>query len=190
LAAASSAREVGLAAGRRVIRASGSSIRALHRGDVEAAGALRAEAELSLREAIDALTPHPAIYHAGFLHDAAKEYVEASVLAAMLAGTEPPTADDLGVEPPAWLHGVAEAASELRRNLLDRLREGDLERGEALLDLMVDAYDALVAVDLPDALTNGLRRTVDALRAVLERSRGDVTTTIVQERLRRAIESR
>jgi translin len=112
------------------------------------------------------------------------------VLAAMLAGTEVPTADDLGVEPPAWLHGVAEAASELRRNLLDRMREGDLERAEALLDLMVDAYDALVAVDLPDALTNGLRRTVDALRAVLERSRGDVTTTIVQERLRRAIDDR
>jgi translin len=107
----------------------------------------------------------------------------------MLAGTEVPTADDLGVEPPAWLHGVAEAASELRRNLLDRMREGDLERAEALLDLMVDAYDALVAVDLPDALTNGLRRTVDALRAVLERSRGDVTATIVQERLRRAIEN-
>ena len=84
---------------------------------------------------------------------------------------------------------MAEAASELRRNLLDRMREGDLARAEALLDLMVDAYDALVSVDLPDALTNGLRRTVDALRAVLERSRGDVTTTIVQERLRRAIEA-
>jgi len=172
-----------------VIRASGSSIRALHRGDVDRAAALRAEAELSLREAIDALRPHPAIYHAGFLHDAAKEHVEASVLAALLAGDPVPTADDLGVEPPAWLHGLTEAASELRRNLLDRLREGDLDRGETLLDLMVDAYDALVAVDLPDALTNGLRRSVDALRAVLERSRGDVTTTVVQERLRRAIES-
>jgi translin len=172
-----------------VIRASGSSIRALHRGDLDKAGALRAEAELSLREAIDALTPHPAIYHAGFLHDAAKEYVEASVLAALLAGTTPPGPDDLGVEAPAWLHGLAEAASELRRNLLDRLREGDLARGEALLDLMVDAYDALVDVDLPDALTGGLRRTVDALRAVLERSRGDVTATVVQERLRRALEA-
>jgi translin len=171
-----------------VIRASGSSIRCLHRGDLDRAGALRAEAEAALAEAVGALRPFPAVYHAGFLHDAAKEYVEASTLAAMLDGTPVPSPDDLGVEPPAWLNGLAEAASELRRNLLDRLREGNLERGELLLRRMEDAYDALVAVDLPDALSGGLRRTVDALRAVLERSRGDVTTTVLQERLRRAIE--
>jgi translin len=49
-------------------------------------------------------------------------------------------------------------------------------------------YAALVVIDYPDALTNGLRRTLDALRAVLERSRGDVTTTVLQARLQRAIE--
>ena len=74
------------------------------------------------------------------------------------------------------------------RNLLDRLREGRLERGEALLGAMDDVYGALVVVDYPDALTNGLRRTLNALRAVLERSRGDVTTTVLQTRLQRAIE--
>ena len=110
------------------------------------------------------------------------------MLAAMLSGRTVPGPDVLGVEPPAWLNGVAEAASELRRNLLDRMREGNLDRGEELLAVMGDAYDALVDVDLPDALTGGLRRTVDALRAVLERSRGDVTATVVQERLRRAID--
>jgi translin len=110
------------------------------------------------------------------------------VLAAMLGGAPLPSAEELGVEAPAWLNGLAEAASELRRNLLDRLREGDLERGEALLVLMEDVYDALVAVDLPDALSGGLRRTVDALRAVLERTRSDVTTTVLQERLRRTID--
>jgi translin len=86
------------------------------------------------------------------------------------------------------MRGLAEAASELRRHLLDRLREGDLERGEALLDRMDDVYGALVVVDYPDAVTNGLRRTLDSLRAVLERSRGDVTTTVLQTRLQRAIE--
>jgi translin len=171
-----------------VIRASGSSIRALHRGDGAAASALRGEAGAALAEAIGALSAHPAIYHAGFLHDAAKEYAEASVLGALLSGDALPSPSSLGVESPAWLNGVAEAASELRRNLLDRLREGDLDRAELLLDRMSDCYDALVSVDLPDALTGGLRRTVDALRAVLERSRGDVTATIVQERLRRTIE--
>ena len=89
----------------------------------------------------------------------------------------------------SWLRGLAEAASELRRHLLDRLREGELDRGESLLAAMDDVYDVLVTVDFPDALTHGLRRTVDALRAVLERTRGDVTTTVLQERLRRAIDT-
>jgi len=43
--------------------------------------------------------------------------------------------------------------------------------------------------DHPDAITGGLRRTVDSLRAVTERTRGDVTTTVLQTRLQRAIES-
>ncbi|HYA69480.1 MAG TPA: hypothetical protein VED63_12180, partial [Acidimicrobiales bacterium] len=85
-------------------------------------------------------------------------------------------------------NGLAEAASELRRHLLDRLRGGEIERGEQLLTAMEDVYDLLVTVDYPDAITGGLRRTTDALRAVVERSRSDVTTTVLQTRLQRAIE--
>jgi translin len=92
------------------------------------------------------------------------------------------------VSPTAWMRGLAEAASELRRHLLDRLREGSVERAESLLAAMDDVYGALIVVDYPDAVTNGLRRTLDALRAVLERSRGDVTTTVLQTRLQQAIE--
>jgi translin len=85
--------------------------------------------------------------------------------------------------------GLAEAASELRRHLLDRLRAGDLAKGEELLGVMDDVYDALVVIDYPDAISGGLRRTLDALRAVLERTRGDVTTTVLQAQLQHAIES-
>ena len=83
-----------------------------------------------------------------------------------MAGAPVPGPDALAVSPTAWMRGAAEAASELRRHLLDRLREGDLDRGESLLQAMDDVYATLVVVDYPDALTNGLRRTLDALRAV------------------------
>ncbi|HET7722435.1 MAG TPA: hypothetical protein VFK43_20890 [Acidimicrobiales bacterium] len=188
LAAANAAREVGLPACRRVIRASGSSIRAVHRLDPAGAAALADDAEAALREAQAALAPHPAVAYAGFLHDAEKEYAEARLTAELVAGTPLSSPVALGVQPSSWLRGLAEAASELRRHLLDRLRDGDLTRGEELLGVMDDAYDALMAIDFPDAVTGGLRRTVDALRAVLERTRGDVTTTVLQERLRRALE--
>lgn len=189
LADANRAREVGLAACRQVIRASGSSIRAVHRQDPADAATLAADAESALREAQEALAAFPAVAHAGFLHDAEKEYAEARLTAALVAGEPLPGPAALSVQPTSWLRGLAEAASELRRNLLDRLRAGDLARGEELLAVMDDAYDALVTVDFPDAVTGGLRRTVDALRAVLERTRGDVTTTVLQSRLQAAIES-
>jgi translin len=190
LARANRAREAALPACRRAIRAAGSSIRAVHRLDAAAATALADQSEAALREAQQKLAPFPAVAHAGFLHDAEKEYVEARAVAALVASEPVPSPGDLRVSPTAWMRGVAEAASELRRHLLDRLREGDLDRGEALLASMDDVYGALVVVDYPDALTNGLRRTLDALRAVLERSRGDVTTTALQTRLQRAIERR
>jgi translin len=189
LGAANQAREAALPACRRVIRAAGSSIRAVHRLDAAGAAVIAGESEAALREAQAVLAPYPAVAHAGFLHDAEKEYVEARAVAALVAGAPVPGPDALGVSPTAWMRGLAEAASELRRHLLDRLREGSVERAESLLAAMDDVYGALIVVDYPDALTNGLRRTLDALRAVLERSRGDVTTTVLQTRLQRAIES-
>ena len=187
---ANQAREAALPACRRVIRAAGSSIRAVHRQDAVAAAELAAESEAELRYAHQVLASLPAVAHAGFLHDAEKEYVEARAVAALINGTTVPGPDELGVAGPAWMRGLAEAASELRRYMLDRLRAGELERSEELLSAMDDVYDALVVVDYPDALTNGLRRTLDALRAVLERSRGDITTTVLQVRLQRALEAR
>jgi translin len=190
LTAAHRAREAALPACRRVIRSAGSAIRAVHRLAPAEAEALADEAEASLREAQDVLAPHPAVMFAGFLHDAEKEYAEARFTIAFIDAAPLPTPSELRVAGPSWLRGLAEAASELRRHALDRLRDGDLERAEALLGTMDDVYNVLMTVDFPDAITQGLRRTVDSLRAVTERTRGDVTTTAVQVRLQHALEQR
>jgi translin len=184
------AREAGLAACRKAIRAASSSIRAVHRQQPDLVAAYRAESEMAIREAQRALAPYPMIAFAGFLHDAEKEYAEAVLTAALVAGDPVPDHQELQVGLPAWLNGLAEAASELRRHLLDRLRGGETSMAERLLATMEDVYDALVAVDYPDAVTGGLRRTADSLRAVLERTRSDVTTTLLQVRLQYALERR
>jgi translin len=154
----------------------------VHRRQPDAVREHTSAAEAELRAAQDVLRPFPAVAFAGFLHDAEKEYVEAVLTAAMVAGEPLLDHTALGVNIPAWLNGLAEAASELRRHALDRLRDSELEVAEALLQSMDDVYDALVAVDHPDALTGGLRRTTDALRAVLERTRGDVTLASIHRR--------
>ena len=171
-----------------MIRASASAIRAVHLGQPDTVAAKTAEAAAALAMAKTALEPFPVIYHAGFLHDAAKEYVEARATAALVAGAPVPGPGELGVEIPAYLNGLAEAASELRRNALDRLRDGRLDLAETLLGRMDEVFGELVVIDLPDAVTGGLRRTLDALRAVIERTRGDITNAVLQERLRETLE--
>lgn len=183
------AREEALSCCRSTIRACGLAIRAVHRLDFAAASGRRAEADVSLRRAQEVLAPFPSLAAAGFLHDAEKEYAEACLTEAMVNGAGLESATAMGVGLAAWLNGMAEAASELRRHLLDRLRAGETDRAEELLGVMEDVYDLLVTIEYPDAITGGLRRSADALRAVVERSRADVTTTVLQVRLQRSIES-
>ncbi len=162
----------------------------MHRRQPDRVATLLADAETAIRQAQEAVRPYPRVAYAGFLHDAEKEYAEAVLTSALVAGTAVPGHQELGVEAPAWLNGLAEAASELRRHLLDRLREGQADVAEDLLAAMEDAYELLVGVDFPDAVTGGLRRSADALRAVLERTRSDLTTTLLQFRLQAALEQR
>jgi translin len=182
------AREVTLTASRRAIRSCASAIRAVHRREFSVARELIADAEALLDEANAALDGHHDVRYAGALSDAKKEFAEANLALAFVAGEPLPMADALGVETAAYLNGLAEAASELRRQVLDCLRRGELEDAEVLLGAMDEVYGLLVTIDYPEALTGGLRRSTDALRAVLERTRGDVTTALVLARLQGAIE--
>jgi translin len=184
------AREVTLSASRRAIRSCASAIRAVHRREFQEARALIAEAAAYLAEAEGSLGEHADVRYAGFLNDAKKEFAEANLTLAFVEDKPLPTAAELGVEVQPYVNGMAEAASELRRQVLDCLRRDERREAERMLVLMDEVYGILITIDYPDALTGGLRRTTDALRAVLERTRGDVTTAIVAARLQRAIENR
>jgi translin len=181
------AREKVLSASRTLIRMSANSIRAVHRGEFDEATGMLDEARRVRDEAVAALEGHGDIYYAGFLHDAQKEYAEARTTLALLSGQPMPTPEALGVEYPAYLNGIAEAVGEMRRNLLDRLRRGQFEGCEELLQAMDDIYSVLVTIDFPDAMTGGLRRTTDQTRGILEKTRGDLTMAILQRDAARTI---
>jgi translin len=178
------AREKGITGSRKVIRSSANGIRALHRGEWDSASELIGQAGTELAEINAVLAEHPDILHAGFVADAAKEYAEASITAALFKGGPVPGFEDLGVDPVPYLHGLGEAVGELRRRLLDLLRHGDVETAEKTLEEMDRIVDLLAEMDYPDGMTNGLRRTTDVARSLVERSRSDLTATVVQERLR------
>jgi translin len=180
-------RDRALGEGRQITRLAANSVRAIHRGQIDEAERLLAEARERMMTLAGELQPYPSIYWAGYVQDAMKEAAEAAITLAIVANRPLPEPAGLGAEDAAYLNAMAEAASELRRQVLDRLRENDLPRAEYLLGTMDDIYSALVTVDFPDAITGGLRRTTDALRAVLERTRGDVTMAATQGRVERAL---
>jgi translin len=183
------AREAAITKCRDVIRSSANAIRSLHRHEWEEATALRDRAGTLLAEINQSLVDHPDIFHAGFVHDAAKEYAEAAVCAALFRGEPLPTPEVLGVEPVSYLHGLGEAVGELRRRMLDCLRDEDLTTANRCLSEMDQIVDLLAQLDYPDGMTAGLRRTTDVARSLVERSRADLTTTVIQERLRKQLET-
>lgn len=185
--AAHGAREQALSMSRGLVRQCANAIRAVHRSEfAEAETQLHAAAQTA-RDLRASVHDQPSLLFAGYTQDALKEYAEAALVYAFLHGDPPPSPAVLHVEPAAYLNGLAEAASELRRAILDGLRHGQVARAETLLGVMDDVYSMLVTVDYPDAITGGLRRTTDALRAVLERTRGDVTAALRQDQLTAAL---
>jgi translin len=72
---------------------------------------------------------------------------------------------------------------ELRRYILDSLRRDDFSRCEELLTIMDEIYGILLAMDFPELLAHGLRRTTDAVRGIIERTRGDLTVALGQKKL-------
>ena len=172
---------------RDLIRLCGNAIRASHRDEWQEARELLGEADDLARSILTVVKPYPELRHAGYTRDAMKELVEAHATLALVQGTEVPEPEALNVTFPSYLNGLCEAASELRRRSLDEMRRGDLDEAERLLGLMDGVYDVVNTFDFPNAITGGLRHRVDQLRGVLERTRGDLTSSLRQERLIQAL---
>jgi translin len=185
--AAHAEREDALRAARATVQLSSRAIRAAHRGEMDAAAELIASARDAIIPAAIATRTRREFFDSGLLHDAEKEYAEGAITIAALSGDALPTAEALGIGPAPYVNGLAEAASELRRSVLDLLRAGNLERAESLLQLMDAVYEELITLDYPDAVTRGLRRTTDQYRSVLERTRSDLTVAARQLALERRL---
>jgi translin len=174
---------------RRLISVCAKSIRAIHREEWETAEQLMNQAQAAAETLVAGVRGYPALYYAGYTQDALKEYVESRLTYALIRDLPLPSPQDLGAEGNTWLNGLAEAATELRRRILDIIRHGHSGEAERLLGLMDDVYSTLVTFDFNDSITGGLRRRTDTVRAVLERTRGDVTTSLRQAELEQALEA-
>jgi len=187
LATKHTARERALPKSRAAIRLCANAIRAAHRDEFDTVDHHIAEAGQLLHEMARDLREHLDIFYAGFVADAQKEYAEAALTSSLIQRRPLPMPQDLGIEWAPYLNGLGEATGELRRYLLDRMRQGKLDGCEDILRDMDEIYSLLITLDFPDAITGNLRRTTDATRGILEKTRGDFTLGVTQERFTEAL---
>jgi translin len=177
------AREKVLPLSRELIRFASITIRAVHRREFEQARELLSSGR-EVRDALEkAVSEWEELRYTGFYRDAHKEFTEASATLALAMGEPLPGPDELKVDYAGYLHGLGDTVGELRRYMLDSMRQGDLSRGEELLSAMDEIYTILVTMDFPDAITGGLRHTTDNVRGILEKTRGDLTLAVTQKEL-------
>ncbi|MBP8953059.1 MAG: haloacid dehalogenase [Armatimonadetes bacterium] len=168
---------------RQVVRVSSEAIKRVHRKEVQGAYERLAEAAELSRQMVAALDGCVELRYGGFVADAQKEYAEAAITIAGIQNEPLPAPEELGVDDAAWLNGLAEAAGEFRRHVLDSIREDNIERAEQFLSIMDDIYHLIMGFDYPNAISLGLRGRSDAARGFVERTRGDVTNALRQKRL-------
>ena len=180
-------RDLALVQSRELIRYCANAIRAAHRLEFVEAEALLRKAREAAETMARELEGQLDLYYAGYTQDALKELAEAHITYALIRDLPLPDPDELGVDYAAYLNGMAEAVGELRRYALDLIRRDEVDSSERILAAMDDIYSLLVTVDYPDAITRGLKRVTDVTRSILEKTRGDLTMSLRQERLQQAL---
>jgi translin len=183
------ARDKALIRARKLTRESAQAIRAIHRSEVDLANEHLQVGQELVTSLNDDLIDFPSLFYAGYTQDAIKEFVEATVTIALIRNLPLPDPDEMGVDYATYMKGLAEVPGELRRRCLDLLRQGFSPEVERLLSCMDEIYAILVTMDYPDAITYGLRRMTDLVRGILERTRGDMTISVREEKLTKEIQS-
>jgi translin len=153
----------------------------VHRGEKETAEERLKEASEFLGEAKSLLGRYPEFSSFGGVEAAWEEYSEAKVFISLeKQGTFP---EPLEVPLESYILGLGDVVGELRRAVLDNLREGRLEEAEERLKRMEEIYDVLISAEEMSILLKELRRKIDIARGGIEATRGDLTLEAGRRRL-------
>jgi translin len=111
------------------------------------------------------------------------EWVEASTLYFILNNNKIPSLEDLKVDVRSYILGLLDCIGELKRQVYDRVREGDSDNALRIFEVMDDLYSSLLQFAMYDNIIHNVRKKVDIARILLE----DVRAMITEEARRMAI---
>ncbi len=174
-------REKALRFTREIGRISFKAVKKIHEGKLKEAEENIEKGLEILKNTKKILSEFPEIYYAGFLHSSEKELIEALITLFLIRDKKIPEFEKYNFDIKSFLHGLCESTGEIRRYILDKIREGKIEGIESYLDIMDEIYYFVLEFQYTDALTRGLRRQVDYMRGIIERTRAEVTSAILSQ---------
>jgi translin len=111
------------------------------------------------------------------------EFVEASVVFALIRGRPVPSISTLNSSPEAYVLGLLDSVGELKREVLDSLMKGKATVARKHFAEMEELYSALSPLASYDHIVNGARRKIDVARMIVEDTRGVLTEEAGREKL-------
>ena len=180
-------REKVLPLSRNAVRKCSESIKMTHKKEFAKAKTLVEEAHDIIASAISEMPASEFVSKSKTMDIAYQELAEAANVLSLIELGEYTPPEKYKIPSRPYLNGLADVIGELRRSSLDSLRHDDVSKAEQLLSVMEDVLEGLQSFDYPNALVPDLRRKCDVGRALVERTRGDLTRAVGQSRLVREL---
>jgi translin len=176
-------REKVLPVSRDAVRKCGQSVKASHRGHFNDAQEKIEEAYELIQKGGQLAEQSDFVTISKYFDTAYQELTEAVNVLSILKEYRLTSPEEYDIPARPYLTGLADTVGELRRASLELLRSDDVDGAKGLLSIMEDILEELQTFDFPDSLVRNLRRKSDVARRIVEKTRGDVTTAVRQEKL-------
>jgi translin len=169
---------------RDVVKYSGRSIESFHRKQINQTEQNLEKAENNLIELTKILETEPSFYQLGLVNVALQEYTEAKLLLDIVEKGKFSTVEELKVTEQTYLLGIADLIGELRRYILEKLLDNEIEDAKSVYNTMKEIYGTFMQIDYGKNLVSDFRRKKDIARVLIERTLSDLLGAIQSEKIR------
>jgi len=107
-----------------------------------------------------------------------QEFVEAHSFLAIVENKEIPSLKSLKVSEESYILGLLDCIGELKRFVLDNIRNDRLKKAEIIFNVMENLYQALYPFAMYDKIVKETRRKLDVNRILVEETRAVITEEI------------
>ena len=154
---------------RSIIREASHVITALHNNDAISAqkGIKLAQMHVTQLKKFDVQFEY-------YARQAYQEYAEARIFFEIKKSNKILSQKQLNVGPEAYLLGLMDVMGELKREILEELREGNLKPAEMYYEKMKTIYDGTRSLRFAEAVLNGFRKKQDVARIQIESAGSEI----------------